>query len=288
MNGFYNVIKPTGRSSSDLVIKIRGILRRHTGQKIKVGHLGTLDPLATGVLGVAVGSATKLFDDFLQKRKTYVATCTLGKETDTLDEAGEIVAECSVGALDDDTIRKVLDSFLGEIEQIPPRYSAKSVGGVRAYRLALKGMDPELNPCSVTIYSIRLTERISNETFRFEVTCSGGTYIRSLCRDIGRALGLPAYMSGLVRVENGWMRLEDAVGLEEIEKDISSGFISLEAFSSSLKMSDFPEEMRKRIDNGVKIKTTLSDGLCSIFVGGSFYGIGRSEKGVLKVVARDL
>ncbi|MBQ7712456.1 MAG: tRNA pseudouridine(55) synthase TruB, partial [Clostridia bacterium] len=139
MNGFYNVIKPIGWTSSDLVVKIRGILRRQTGAKVKIGHLGTLDPLATGVLGVAVGSATKLFDYFLSKRKTYIATCVLGKSTDTLDSAGQITSEVPVEDITDDRLRSVLSSFVGEIEQIPPLYSAKSVDGVRAYRLAYKG-----------------------------------------------------------------------------------------------------------------------------------------------------
>ena len=288
MNGFYNVIKPMGWTSSDLVVKIRGILRRQTGQKVKIGHLGTLDPLATGVLGVAVGSATKLFDYFLSKRKIYIATCVLGKSTDTLDSGGKVTEESPVPLISDEKLTVALSSFLGNISQIPPLYSAKSVDGVRAYRLASKGLDVSLKPCAVTIYSIRLLSRLSNETFRFEVECSGGTYIRSLCRDIGAALGLPAYMSALERVKNGAMTMESAATLQEIERDITKGFVSLEKFGGSLEIADFPEELRSKIENGVKQKTDLADGMVSVFVGSSFYGIGQVEAGELRVIARDL
>ena len=287
MNGFYNVIKPIGKSSSDLVIKIRGVLRRTTGQKVKVGHLGTLDPQATGVLGVAVGSATKLFDFFLTKRKTYIATCILGKETDTLDSAGQVIAEGPVPSLSDDKLKDVLQSFVGEIEQIPPKYSAKSIDGVRAYRLALRGEEPALKPSKITIYELELLER-ERERFRFRVTCSGGTYIRSLCRDIGARLCCPAYMGGLTRTENGMMKLADSVTLEQIEKDVFCGFTSLETFAASIKSADFPEEMRVKIDNGVKVAMTDEDGLLSVCIGGKFYGIGCVKDHALKVIARNV
>ena len=288
MNGFYNVIKPIGMSSSDLVIKIRGILRKTLGVKVKVGHLGTLDPLATGVLGVAVGSATKLFDWFLSKRKVYVASCVLGKETDTLDGAGKVIREAPVGKVDDRDIQKVLESFLGEISQIPPQYSAKMVEGERAYRLAVKGKSVELKACNVTIHAIRLLSRKSNEEFSFLVECSRGTYIRSLCRDVGIALGYPAYMSALDRTQNGTMKIEDAVTFDNVQEDISNGFVSLESFGKKLERADFSEDLRVKIVNGVKQKVGLEDGLVSVYVGSAFYGIGQVTDGELRIVARDL
>lgn len=288
MNGFYNVIKPIGWTSSDLVVKIRGILRNRTGTKVKIGHLGTLDPLATGVLGVAVGSATKLFDYFLSKRKTYVATCVLGKTTDTLDSAGTITLESPVREVSDDELKEALSHFVGEISQIPPLYSAKSVDGTRAYRLAAKGVEVELRPCHVTIYSIELLSRESSDTFRFRVECSGGTYIRSLCRDIGAVLGLPAYMSALERTQNGMMNLEDAVTLESIDADYLDGFVTLEAFGKSLQTADFSEDCRVKIDNGVRQPCLMPDGLVSVSISGSFYGIGQVADGKLRIIARDL
>ena len=287
MNGFYNVIKPIGWSSSDAVIKIRGILRRHLGQKLKVGHLGTLDPLATGVLGVAVGSATKLFDYFLTKKKTYIATCSLGKSTTTLDEGGEVTDRADVPAISDERLESVLSSFIGTYDQIPPAFSAKSVNGVRAYHLAQKGKEVELKPCSITIYDCKLVERISNEIFRFRVECSGGTYIRSLCRDIGEKLSLPAYMSALERIENGSMHIEDAATIEDIEEDISKGFFSLEKFAVTLKSIDFSDDYRKSIENGVKHKVDSEEGLCSVSINGKFFAIGNVKNGLLEIVARD-
>ena len=287
MNGFYNVIKPIGWSSSDAVIKIRGILRRNLGQKVKVGHLGTLDPLATGVLGVAVGSATKLFDYFLKKKKTYIATCTLGKSTTTLDQAGDITKSIDVPSITDESLESVLSSFIGSYDQIPPAFSAKSVNGVRAYHLAQKGKEVELKPCRITIYDCRIVERISNETFRFRVECSGGTYIRSLCRDIGDKLSIPAYMSALERIENGSMRIEEAATIEEIGEDISKGFFSLERFADTLKTVDFSDNNRKAIENGVKQKAEGVEGLCAVSIGGKFYAIGNVIDGLLEIVARD-
>lgn len=287
MNGFFNVIKPIGWSSSDLVIKIRGILRRNTGVKQKVGHLGTLDPLATGVLGIAVGSATKLFDYFLSKRKTYVATCVLGKTTDTLDEAGKVVSEAPVPEITDETLVNTLRGFVGEIEQKPPQYSAKSVGGVKAYKLAYKGLEADLKPCNVTIFAIKLLERLSNEKFVFEVVCSGGTYIRSLCRDIGKALSVPAYMGGLTRTQNGVMTIESAATLEQVENNISSGFFSLEQFGKSLKTVDFSEDFKKKLDNGVKLETVEDDGLITVTVSGVFYALASVNNGLITIVARD-
>ncbi len=288
MNGFYNVVKPIGRSSSDLVIKIRGILRRQTGVKHKVGHLGTLDPLATGVLGVAVGSATKLFDYFLTKTKTYVATCMLGEETDTLDSAGTVIKTCNVPDLDENCIKEALNSFVGEIQQIPPRFSAKSIDGVRAYRLAMKGIEPELKPCKITIYSIEFLKRETNNSFSFRVTCSGGTYIRSLCRDIGKSLGTCAYMSSLTREKNGTMSIDNAVNLEDIESNILNGFTNLDQFSKTLQCAEYSEDFRKKIENGIRVDSDCQDGLVRVVIGGKFFAIGEVIDHKIKIVARDV
>ena len=287
MNGFYNIIKPIGRSSSNLVVRLKKALRSATGEKIKIGHLGTLDPMASGVLGIAVGSATKLFDYFLAKRKVYVATCVLGSMTDTLDVAGTVIEEKPFAGVSDEDIQKALSKFIGDIMQIPPTYSAKSVDGVRAYRLASKGVQVDLKPCHVTIYSIRYLGREKDNIFRMEIECSGGTYIRSLCRDIGAELGYPAYMGSLERVQNGTMRIEDAVTIEEIEKDISRGFQTLEVFGDSLKKIEFSEENEKKLRNGVKMHVEENDCYVSVYLAGLFYGIGRIENNELSMIARE-
>jgi len=287
MNGFYNIIKPVGRSSSQLVVRLKKQLRSATGGKMKIGHLGTLDPMASGVLGIAVGSATKLFDFFLAKRKVYVATCVLGTMTDTLDVAGTVIEEKPFTGVTDDEIIESLTKFEGVISQIPPIYSAKSVDGVRAYKLAAKGLSVELKPCQVTIYSIRYLRREKENVFKMEIECSGGTYIRSLCRDIGAALGYPAYMGSLERIQNGTMCIADAVSIEEIEKDITAGFQSLESFGNSLKRIDFSEENEKGLKNGVKLFVDTADAYVSVYLSGKFYGIGRIEGNELSMVARE-
>lgn len=288
MNGFYNLLKPEGISSSHLVVRLRGMLRNKTGVKMKVGHLGTLDPLASGLLGVAVGSATKLFDYFLQKTKTYEAIVVLGEQTDTLDRAGKIVSTKAYLGVSEAEFIDASKAFIGEIMQIPPQYSAKSVGGVRAYKLALKGQDAPLKACCVTIYSIELIEKPSFNSFKFRVRCSGGTYVRSLCRDIGNALGYPAYMSFLERIENGDFRICDAVSLEDVEKDLSNGFVSLEEFGKKFHRLDYFEEHEKKLLNGVPLVVDLPDCFVTVYLKERFYAIGQIISGELKIVARDL
>ena len=287
MNGFYNIIKPVGISSSHLVVRLKKVLRAKCGAKIKVGHLGTLDPMASGVLGVAVGSATKLFDYFLAKKKVYIATCVLGKETDTLDSAGKVISEKEYLGVSDDAFLRALQGFRGKISQIPPSYSAKSVGGVRSYRLAAKGINVDLKPCEITIYDILYLGKEGENIFKIQVACSGGTYIRSLCRDIGLSLGYPAYMGSLERIENGNMSLRDAVSIEKIEENLSEGFISLEGFGKKLEMIDFSEDYKKKLDNGVKIRVSTNAEFLSVYLSGEFYGIGKVTEGLLSVIARE-
>ncbi|MCR4726702.1 MAG: tRNA pseudouridine(55) synthase TruB [Clostridia bacterium] len=288
MNGFYNLIKPSGWSSSDLVVCLRGLLRKRTGQKIKVGHLGTLDPLASGLLGVAVGSATKLFDYFLSKTKTYVATVVLGKQTDTLDLGGKILSEKEYLGVSDEDFVEATKPFVGTILQMPPQYSAKSVGGVRAYKLAQKGKDAALEPCKITIHSIEFLGKEAPEIFKIKIRCSGGTYIRSLCRDIGEKLGYPALMGSLERLENGDFSISDAVTLPDVEKNLNAGFTSLERFGDKLKRIDFSEEFAKKLDNGVKIPIEEPNSFVSVYLADRFYAIGQIVDGELKIVARDL
>ncbi|MCX4287166.1 MAG: tRNA pseudouridine(55) synthase TruB, partial [Clostridia bacterium] len=174
MNGFINIIKPVGATASDIVVCLKNILHER-----KVGHLGTLDPGASGVLPVAVGQATKLFSFLTDKIKYYRAFFTFGKTTDTLDSYG-IVTERNDVCVDTDIIRGVLSGFVGEFEQMPPSYSAKSVDGVRAYKLARNGVDVSLSPKKITVYEIELISKSSDDTYVFDIKCGGGTYIRSL------------------------------------------------------------------------------------------------------------
>ena len=211
MKGIIVVDKPSNISSN----KVVSIVKKLTGEK--AGHMGTLDPLASGVLPVCIGKATRLFDYFLKKRKTYLAEFTFGYMTDTLDCEGKVVAEG--GRIPDrDEIIKVCSNMLGEINQVPPMYSAKSVNGVRAYELARKGVRIDLKPKLINIYKFLLTE-YNGARCAFEIECSSGTYIRSICRDLAVTMGTYATMTALRRVRSGPFSIEKSVSLDCLNID---------------------------------------------------------------------
>lgn len=213
MNGIINVYKEQGFTSHDVVAKLRGIL--HTK---KIGHTGTLDPAAVGVLPVCVGRATKVCSLLTDKDKTYQAVVKLGVMTDTQDMTGTILRECPVDVTEE-KLRETAASFLGQIEQIPPMYSAVKVGGKKLYELARQGKEVERKPRKVTIHELQLSAAdLSAQEFTMEVTCSKGTYIRTLCHDIGEKLGCGAAMKHLVRTRVGDFLQEDALTLDEIEE----------------------------------------------------------------------
>lgn len=213
MNGIIIVNKEKGFTSHDVVAKLRGILRFK-----KIGHTGTLDPDATGVLPVCVGKATRVCDLLTDKDKTYVAVVKLGVTTDTQDMTGQLLASADV-SVTEDQLRVVLKEFTGEIDQIPPMYSAIKVNGKKLYELARQGKEIERKARRVTIHNLFLRETaLQNDEFTIEVTCSKGTYIRSLCHDIGQRLGCGAAMQSLVRTRVGEFCLAEARTLSEIER----------------------------------------------------------------------
>ena len=226
MKGFVNINKPSGMTSSDVVVKVRGILRKASGEKQKVGHLGTLDPIGTGVLPIAVGSATRLFDYMQEKVKVYRATFVFGQTTDTLDITGKITGESDAFPTREQ-IDVAVSAIHGEIDQIPPQYSAKSVDGVRAYDFARKGIEVDLKPKRITIYYIKTVDcdldgtpyKLDKNEYAFEIACSSGTYIRSIARDLAGALGTVAYMSSIHRIKSGDFEIQDAVTLTDFEKE---------------------------------------------------------------------
>lgn len=211
INGIINVYKETGFTSFDVVAKLRGI----AGQR-KIGHTGTLDPDAVGVLPVVLGNATKLVDMMTEKRKEYIAEFVLGKVTDTQDISGQVLRESPVNCTADEVTRTAM-SFKGDIEQIPPMYSALKVDGKRLYELAREGKEVERKARPVTIYDIEILE-VSVPTVKMRVECSKGTYIRTLCYDIGEKLGCGATMTSLVRTASGQFRIENAYRLSELQE----------------------------------------------------------------------
>lgn len=210
MLGFLNVYKPSGVTSNDVVQRIKR--KFHID---KIGHMGTLDPMACGVLPIAIGKATRLFDYSLDKTKTYIAIFDFGYTTDTLDSTGKETAREDIDIEIDDILR-VLPSLMGDIDQMPPLFSAKNVNGKRAYDLARAGVEFELKPKKVTIHSIELLEKVGKNRFKFQITCSSGTYIRAIARDMATAMGTLGSMSFLERTKTGVFSLDTSIELNTI------------------------------------------------------------------------
>lgn len=246
LKGFINIIKPTGMTSSDVVCKIKKILHMK-----KVGHLGTLDPAASGVLPVAVGKATKFFDYFLTKDKCYTAVVKFGIQTDTLDSFGNITKVDNNIDISKEMILSKLKNFTGEINQYPPKYSALKVGGKKAYELARDGVEFELKPRKITIFDIKLREKCEKNTYIFDVHCSAGTYIRTLFSDIAESLGTVAFVPTIIRTKSGAFGLNNAITFDELEKNKS--VLEIEDIFSNFKKVEINELVAKKILNGVSV-----------------------------------
>lgn len=271
MTGFINVDKPEGISSAFVVNRIKRLTHA------PCGHLGTLDPLAEGVLPVGVGNATRLFSYFLDKTKVYRARFRFGWTTPTLDResdpkaCGPVPGEADIAA--------ALPRLTGEILQVPPAYSAVCVDGKRSYELARKGRKIELSARTVRVEAFRLTGKCAEDEFEFEVVCGAGTYIRALARDLGAALGTGAYMTYLRRTESGAFREDTAVPLEKLTaENIASYLIPTDSVLPFPRL-DMEDE---RYYRGVRFPVKLQDGVYKIYHGGEFYGIGAVEEGVLR------
>jgi tRNA pseudouridine55 synthase len=215
-SGILAVDKPRGKTSADIVNLVKRSLRRESGQKIRVGHAGTLDPLATGVLLLCCGLATKAVPWLHEFSKTYLAGFTLGGRSDTDDSVGAITASSFSGSLNEAVVEAALEQFIGDIRQVPPAYSAVQVGGKRAYKMARRGEALELAPRTVTVHEIQLINFDWPKTV-VRVVCSSGTYIRSIARDLGEALGCGGYMHSLVRTAIGPFSLENCLAVAALE-----------------------------------------------------------------------
>lgn len=214
INGVVILNKPTGMNSMTATNRVKRILNVK-----KAGHLGTLDPFASGVLPVAVGNATKLFEKHLKDTKTYKAIFRFGIETDTFDSAGKITATQDVN-ISKKQVENALKSMTGTFDQMPPAFSAKKINGVRAYDLARVGESVLLNPKTITIYQFDLICEQAKNTFLFEIKCSSGTYIRSICRDLAKALGTVGVMVALVRTQSGEFDISNSILLDEVNSEM--------------------------------------------------------------------
>ncbi|MBE6085016.1 MAG: tRNA pseudouridine(55) synthase TruB [Selenomonas ruminantium] len=276
VSGFLNILKPPGMSSHDVVGYVRRVL--HTK---KVGHAGTLDPAAAGVLPVAVGTATRLIEYLEITDKTYRAEIKLGIATDSGDDTGKILT-CQLDWSDFDmsTLEQVLQKFTGKIRQTPPAHSAIKINGQKACDLLRAGKDVEVPSREVTIYRLELLAH-SHDMLLIDCDCSKGTYIRSLCQDIGEALGVPATMAFLLRRRVGDFTAEAALTLEELAEAGEQALLPADKYLSSMQRFDLNPKREKAFCNGlsstVKNFTAQTESL-RVYADGHFIGVGRYDK----------
>lgn len=257
MDGIINVYKEAGYTSFDVCARLRGILKTK-----KIGHTGTLDPDAVGVLPVCVGSATSLCDMLTEKVKEYEARILFGIATDTEDVSGKVLEEGKL-SVTEEKLKDMAASFVGPYDQVPPMYSALKVNGKKLCDLARSGIFFEPQPRKVEIYSIDVYDVLTKDGFVEEaslrVSCSKGTYIRSLCRDIGKKLGCPACMKALKRTKSGMFGIEDSLKLAEIEEKAKSGsvdgcYVGIEDFFANCDTLKMKQDKDKFLLNGNKLE----------------------------------
>ncbi|MBP5242778.1 MAG: tRNA pseudouridine(55) synthase TruB [Clostridia bacterium] len=272
--GFININKESGVSSGYVVNKIK----RLTG--MPCGHMGTLDPLASGVLPVAIGNAARLFDYMLQKKKQYIAVFRFGVTSDTLDSTGEVITD-NPYIPSEKELKEATHALIGEVMQLPPKYSAKSVNGKRGYQLAREGKDFELQPKKVLIEKIELLDRVSEDSFRFLVDCGGGTYIRSIARDLAFNCGAQGIMTSLLRTKSGAFCLENAVTLEELTAENIENYV----IDTDSVLKELPRItiQNYHIFHGLPQRTEEKDGLYKIYDENGLYGLVEVKGGMAKI-----
>lgn len=246
MDGVIIIDKPQGKTSHDIVALVRRIFNTR-----RVGHTGTLDPMATGVLPICVGNATKAADMLTAADKRYTAELELGKKSDTLDSTGEILHTSDVNVSEKE-IREIIMGFVGEQEQLPPMYSAIKKNGKKLYELAREGVEIEREPRKINIFSIDISE-INMPFVKIDVHCSKGTYIRSLCDDIGTRAGCGAVMTSLRRTASGVFNIDDAYTIDELENASDKMLLSTDSLFSDLPEIRLNEKQERSIVNGVRM-----------------------------------
>lgn len=277
MNGILLVDKPIGWTSHDVVAKLRGILREK-----RIGHSGTLDPMATGLLVVFVGRATRAVEFAESDTKTYRAGLRLGQITDTQDTTGAILEARPTDGITQEILETALDAFRGPQTQLPPMYSAIKVGGKKLYEIARQGGEVERKPREITIHSLTLLDGAGTD-WNLEISCSKGVYIRTLCHDIGVALGCGGCMSNLRRTRAGDFSVEDALSLEAIaqaadEERATSLLRPVDSLFAGYPAVTIPEREIKRAKNGNVIHCAVPEGPCRVYApDGSFLLLGRGE-----------
>ena len=277
MTGFVNIIKPSGMSSAYAV----GAVKKKFN--CPCGHMGTLDPMAEGVLPVGIGKASRLFQYLLDKEKTYIARFIFGYTTDTLDITGQVTEKTDcIPTLEQ--IKSVLGEFVGEIMQVPPVYSAKCINGKRSYELARQGKEVELEAKKVCILNIECLSQISETEFEFRIDCKGGTYIRSLARDIALKVNSLGVMSKLTRTKCGIFTMQNGIGVDEFKSsDHAEKYLIASDEAVSFDKLNLSGAQAQKILDGVYENYGFADGIYRVYNEGAFIGVGKVENGILRI-----
>lgn len=283
--GIINILKPPGMTSSDAVADVRHIFRIK-----RVGHTGTLDPGAAGVLPICIGRATRLFDVLVDKQKEYIAEITFGIATDTQDAYGRIIEKAEATSVPEERLVSALEGFRGEIEQTAPMYSAVSIDGKRLYQLAREGAQLVEIKRKAYVAELELLHKTKPNSFLLRMVCSRGTYVRTICSDIGKAMGVPAYMSFLLRTRSGEFTIENAYSIAELKKLKEEGRLeesvinmeqALNPIMEKIRLENLSEKQAKLIRNGADIfvaalKNAQAGKLVMVYDEDEFLGVGQT------------
>lgn len=279
MDGIIIINKPKNYTSHDIVRKAKKLLNE------KVGHTGTLDPNATGVLPLLIGKGTLLSKYLIEHDKIYEAVLKLGEKTDTADGEGKVLENQNVeqSILKKENIERIFNNLEGKQEQIPPMYSAIKLNGKKLYEYARKGIEVEVKPRTIEIYKLELI-KIEDMEIIFRVSCSKGTYIRTLCEKIAEELGTIGYMKELKRIQVGEFNIKDSITIEELENQeiVSNKFITIEKYFSNYENIVLNERKFQLFLNGVQLTYELKDGIYKIYKENEFIGIGTVKNKLLK------
>lgn len=283
-NGILVIDKPAGWTSQDVAAKLRGVFHER-----RVGHGGTLDPMATGVLPIFIGRATRAAEFLENAQKEYIAGLRLGVVTDTQDTTGTILQQCDAD-IPRQTLQSALGAFCGQIEQLPPMYSAIKIGGQKLYTLARKGCEVARQPRAITIYELQLLDGAAAD-YTLRVHCSKGTYVRTLCHDIGAALGCGGCMSSLRRTRAGSFTLQQAVTIQQVldfaqSHDPQQLLLPVDALFAAHPALIVTMQQAARLKNGAPVKDRIfADGTWRVYAeDGEFLLLGRVEAGVLHTI----
>ncbi len=282
-NNVVNLFKPSGPTSFDMVWSVRKIL----GVK-KAGHIGTLDPIADGVLPICLNRSTRIIQFLSSLQKTYRATLELGSETDTQDATGRVISTNDPSLINEAKMKQVFQTFVGEQDQVPPMYSAKKKNGIPLYKLARNGINIHRDPVKIVVYSIDFIKKERNQVI-FEVRCSSGTYIRTLSHDIGKKLGCCAHMVRLTRTKVGLFSMGSTMTLEELktahkEGSLSRKLLHLEEVLNFLPTVRVKEQYLKSISHGVALSKCFLEALPDRFEPGHYFRVLGSNDKILAVV----